>query len=63
MSKRKRRRSAWAVEWKQVYQRDREERLQQAFALILPQAEAKSCRHTGETSNVQATRPLRQSVQ
>ena len=63
MSKRKRHHQAWAVEWKQVYQRDREEWLQQAFALILPQAEAKSGRHTGETSNVQANRSLRQSIQ
>jgi hypothetical protein len=36
MNKRKRRHQAWAVEWKQVYQRDREQRLQRAFGLILP---------------------------
>ena len=63
MSKRKRRRHAWTVEWKQVYQSDREERLQQVFALIVPQAEAKTRRHTGEKSDVQTSRPLRQSVQ
>lgn len=63
MNKRKRRRQAWAVEWKQVYQRDREERLQRAFGLILPQAEAKSRHQTGEKADVQTSRPLRQSVQ
>src|SRR2546421_6386667 len=35
MHKRKRQRHAWTVEWKQVYQRDREEQLQRVFALIL----------------------------
>jgi hypothetical protein len=63
MNKRKRRRQAWAVEWKQVYQRDREERLQRAFGLILPQAEVKSRRQTGEKPDDQTSRPLRQSVQ
>ncbi len=63
MNKRKRRRQAWAVEWKQVYQRDREQRLQRAFGLILPQAEAKPRRQTGEKADVQTSRPLRQSVQ
>ncbi len=63
MNKRKRRRQAWAVEWKQVYQRDREQRLQRAFGLILPQAEAKPHRQTGEKADVQTSRPLRQSVQ
>jgi hypothetical protein len=63
MSKRTRHRHAWTVEWKQVYQRDREERLQQVFALIVPHAEAKTHRHTGEQSDVQVRRPLRQSVQ
>ena len=63
MSKRKRRRQAWTVEWKQVYQSDREERLQQAFALIVPQTEGKARRQTGEKSDVQPSRPLRQSLQ
>ncbi len=63
MSKRKRHRQAWTVEWKQVYQSDREERLQQVFALIVPQAEAKTRRQTGEKSDVQTSRPLRQSLQ
>jgi hypothetical protein len=63
MNKRKRQRRAWAVEWEQVYQSDREERLQRVFALILPQAETKSCRQTGEKSDAKASRPLRQSVQ
>lgn len=63
MNKRKRRRQAWAVEWEQVYQSDREPRLQRAFGLILPQAEAKSRRQTGEQPDVQTSRPLRQSVQ
>ena len=63
MSKRKRRRQAWTVEWKQVYQSDREERLQQVFALIVPQSEAKTRRPTGEKSDVQPSRPLRQSLQ
>ena len=63
MSKRKRRRHAWTVEWKQVYQSDREERLQQVFALIVPQSEAKTRRHTGEKSDVQTSCPLRQSLQ
>jgi hypothetical protein len=63
MNKRKRCRQAWAVEWKQVYQSDREQRLQRVFALILPQAEAKPRRQIGEKPDVQAICPLRQSVQ
>ena len=62
MNKRKRRHQAWAVEWKQVYQSDREQRLQRAFGLILPQAEARRRRQTGEPADVQTSRPLRQSV-
>ena len=62
MSKRKRHRQTWAAQWEQVYQSDREERLQRAFALILPKAEAKSPHQTGEKSDVQDHRPLRQSV-
>lgn len=63
MSKRKRRRQAWTAEWEQVYQSDREERVERVFALIVPQAEPKSRRKTGEKPDVQASRPLRQSVQ
>ena len=63
MTKRKRHRQTWAAQWEQVYQSDREERLHRAFVLILPQAEAKTRRQTGEISDVQANRPLRQSVQ
>jgi hypothetical protein len=63
MNKRKRQRHAWTVEWKQVSQRDREERLQRVFALIVPQAEAKTHRETGEKAEATASRPLRQSVQ
>jgi len=63
MKKRKRSRAAWAVEWKHVYQRDRDERLQRVFAIIVPQAEAKSPQKTGEKPHAQAHRPLRQSFQ
>jgi hypothetical protein len=63
MHKRKRQHHTWAVEWEQVYQSDREERLQRVFALILPQTEAKTRRQTGEKSDAQARRPLRPSVQ
>jgi hypothetical protein len=63
MNKRKRRHQAWAVQWEQVYQSDREQRLQRVFALILPQAEVKTRRLTGEKTDAQASRPLRQSVQ
>ena len=62
MTKRKRRGPTWAAEWEQVYQSDREERLHRAFGLILPQAEDKTRRQTGEKSDVQDSRPLRQSV-
>ena len=62
MSKRKRHRHTWAAQWEQVYQSDREERLHRAFGLILPQAEAKTRRQTEEKSDVQNSRPLRQSV-
>ena len=61
MTKRKRHRHAWAAQWEQVYQSDRDERLQRVFALILPQAEAKTRRQTEEKSHAQARRPLRQS--
>ena len=63
MNKRKRRHQAWAVEWEQVYQSDREQRLQRVFALIIPQTEVKTRRPTGENADDQASRPLRQSVQ
>ena len=63
MSKRKRRRQAWTAEWEQVYQSDREERVERVFALIVPPTEPKSRRETGEKPDVQASRPLRQSVQ
>jgi hypothetical protein len=63
MHKRKRQHHPWAVEWEQVYHSDREERLQRVFALIVPQAEGKTRRQTGEKSDVQARRPLRPSVQ
>ena len=62
MNKRKRHRQAWTAQWEQVYHSDREERLQRAFGLILPQAEAKTRRQIGEKSDVQTNRPLRQSV-
>lgn len=62
MTKRKRHHQTWVAQWEQVYQSDREERLQRVFALILPQAESKTRRQTGEQSNVQDHRPLRQSV-
>ena len=63
MHKRKRQRHAWTIEWKQVYQSDREERLQRAFALIVPQTETRVRRQAGEKSDAKARRPLRQSVQ
>ena len=63
MNKRKRPNAVWAVEWKQVYQRDRDERLQRVFALILPQAEAKAHHQTGEKAHAEPHRPLRQSIQ
>ena len=63
MHKRKRQRHAWTIEWKQVYQSDREERLQRVFALIVPQTETTARRQAGETSDAKAHRPLRQSVQ
>jgi hypothetical protein len=63
MHKRKRQRHAWTIEWKQVYQSDREERLQRAFALIVPQTETRARRQAGEKSAAKAHRPLRQSVQ
>jgi hypothetical protein len=62
MTKPKRHRQTWTAQWEQVYQSDREERLHRAFGLILPQAEAKTRRPTGEKSDVQDHRPLRQSV-
>jgi hypothetical protein len=63
MHKRKRQRHVWTVEWKQVYQSDREERLQRVFALIVPQTESRARRQAGEKSDAKARRPLRQSVQ
>jgi hypothetical protein len=63
MNKRKRSRAAWAVEWKQVYQRDRDERLQRVFAIIVPQTEAKTHHQNGEKPDGQTHRPLRQSIQ
>jgi hypothetical protein len=63
MHKRKRPRHAWTVEWKQVYQSDREERLQRVFALIVPQTETRAHRRAGEKSDAKARCPLRQSVQ
>jgi hypothetical protein len=63
MHKRKRQHHTWAVKWEQVYQSDREERLQRVFALILPQTEAKPRRQTGEKADAKARRPLRPSVQ
>lgn len=63
MTKRKRHHQAWTAQCEQVYQSDREERLQRVFALIVPQAEGKTYRQTGEKSDVQSNRPLRQSVQ
>jgi hypothetical protein len=42
MHKRQRQRHAWTIEWKQVSQSDREERLQRALALIVPQTEIKA---------------------
>jgi len=46
-----------------VYQRDRDERLQRVFAIIVPRAEAKTPQQTGEKPDAQAHRPLRQSIQ
>lgn len=63
MTKHKRHRQTWTAQWEQVYQSDREERLHRAFGLILPQAEARRRRQTGEQADVQTSRPLRQSVQ
>jgi hypothetical protein len=63
MNQRKRPNTTWVVEWKQVYDCDRDQRLQRAFAIILPQVEAKARRHTGEKHDVSPSRPLRQSVQ
>ncbi len=63
MHKRKRQGHAWTVEGKQVSQRDRAERRQRVFALIFPQAEAKTHRQAEEQADAQARRPLRQSVQ
>jgi hypothetical protein len=63
MHKRKRQRHAWTMEWKQVYQNDREERLQRALALIVPQTETRARRQGGEKADAQAHRPLCQSVQ
>jgi Zn/Cd-binding protein ZinT len=63
MNKRKRHRNAWAVEWKQVYPSDRDERLTRVFALVLPQAQAKTRHRSGEKQDVRTSRPLRQSVQ
>jgi hypothetical protein len=59
MNKHKQPRAAWVVEWKQVYHSDRDERLQRAFALILPQAEAKVRHQTGEKHHAPRRRPLR----
>ncbi len=63
MHKRKRQRHTWAVEWKQVSQSDRDERLTRVFALIVPQAEGKTRHHTGEKHDAKTRRPLRQSIQ
>jgi hypothetical protein len=63
MNQRKRPNAAWVVEWKQVYDCDRDQRLQRAFAVILPQAEAKAHHQKGEKHDVLPSRPLRQSVQ
>jgi hypothetical protein len=63
MNQRKRPNTPWVVEWKQVYDCDRDQRLQRAFAIILPQVEAKAHRHTGEKDDVSPSRSLRQSVQ
>ena len=62
MNQRKQPNAAWVVEWKQVYDCDRAQRLQRAFAIILPQAEAKARHYTGEKYDVSPSRPLRQSV-
>jgi hypothetical protein len=63
MHKRKRQHHTWAVEWEQVYQSDREERLQRVFAFIVPQTETRVRRQAGEKADAKARRPLRQSVQ
>ena len=63
MNKRKRPRAAWAVEWKQVDHRERDERLQRAFALILPQVDARAHLTNGEKHQAPTRRPLRQSIQ
>ncbi len=63
MNKRKRPRHAWTIEWEQVYHSDREERLQRVFALIVPQVKAKTRRQTGEHTDAEPRRPLRQSLQ
>ena len=47
MHKRKRQRHAWTVEWQQVYQSDREERLQRVVTLIVPQTETTARRQAG----------------
>ena len=63
MNQRKRPNATWVIEWKQVYDYDCDQRLQRAFALILPQVEATARCHTGEKHDVSPSRPLRQSVQ
>ena len=63
MNKRKRPRPAWTIEWEQVYHSDREERLQRVFALIVPHVKAKTRRQTGEHTDAEPRRPLRQSLQ
>jgi|GEM_PF-4141473 len=63
MNKRKRPNAVWAIEWKQVYHSDREERLQRAFAIILPQRDAKARHYQGEKPDAATNRSLRQSVQ
>ena len=59
----KRQHHAWTIEWKQVSQSDREERLQRVFALIVPQTETRVRRQAGEKADATARRPLRQRVQ
>ena len=63
MNQRKRPNAAWVVEWKQVYDCDRDQRLQRAFAIILPPAEARARHQKEEKHDVSPSRPLRQSVQ
>jgi hypothetical protein len=63
MHKPKRPSAAWGVAWQQVEHRDRDERLQRALALSLPQAEARVRHPNREQHQAPRRRPGRQSLQ